>query len=150
MLLPRLSQSSTLTRSLVRSLPGRNLLQNAITSTFCRSITCLALRRNPQPRSSVTSLFDLARSARLPGILHRMRPQQTRGMKTRSSVKRLCDGRSELILMADPDLVLDSRFEGKIECSSYGRCSGHYRGFLEAHLTCSSSKNPKHKQRQGK
>ncbi|KAF1832739.1 hypothetical protein BDW02DRAFT_570741 [Decorospora gaudefroyi] len=68
--------------------------------------------RPVQPTTSLISRFIIVKSLQ-------QQHQQTRGMKVRSSVKKLCDG-----------------------CKSVRRKKGRY-----VYIIC--SKNPKHKQRQG-
>ncbi|KAF2856612.1 hypothetical protein T440DRAFT_549971 [Plenodomus tracheiphilus IPT5] len=82
--------------------------------------TCACLRPTlPRPQHQRSGISDLA--SRFQGLSVATAParQQTRGMKVRSSVKKLCDG-----------------------CKSVRRKKGRY-----VYIIC--SKNPKHKQRQG-
>ncbi len=92
MLLPRLSHSATVTGHLLRGCPSQNLLRSATVSTFLRSVSGSTKKPNCGPRDSKSPFFDVARSTRPSTILRLIWPQQSRGMKTRSSVKRLCDG----------------------------------------------------------
>jgi large subunit ribosomal protein L36 len=90
----------------------RTLLSSRIpTSSIARSIHSSTLTQRPALRQN--SLTDVV--ARLGGL--RLQNQQTRGMKVRSSVKKLCDG-----------------------CKSVRRKKGKY-----VYIIC--DKNPKHKQR---
>ncbi|KAF2271129.1 hypothetical protein CC78DRAFT_528056 [Lojkania enalia] len=77
--------------------------------SLCRSIHTPCRPTTSRPQSLISPFANLRTSA----------PQQTRGMKVRSSVKKLCDG-----------------------CKSVRRKKGKY-----VYIIC--SKNPKHKQRQG-
>jgi len=81
------------------------------TSSIARSIHSSTLTQRPALRQN--SLADVV--AKLGGL--RLQNQQTRGMKVRSSVKKLCDG-----------------------CKSVRRKKGKY-----VYIIC--DKNPKHKQR---
>jgi large subunit ribosomal protein L36 len=90
----------------------RTLLSTRIpTSNIARSIHSCTLAQRPALRQN--SLTDVI--SRLGGL--RLQYQQTRGMKVRSSVKKLCDG-----------------------CKSVRRKKGKY-----VYIIC--DKNPKHKQR---
>ncbi|KAF2876864.1 ribosomal protein L36-domain-containing protein [Massariosphaeria phaeospora] len=94
----------------------RTLFSPATPTTFCRRPvhTSLLARRPTLPRCAPTSLILRINGL---GLQNQVTQTQTRGMKVRSSVKKLCDG-----------------------CKSVRRKKGKY-----VYIIC--SKNPKHKQR---
>lgn len=158
MLLPRVVHSSLITRHILRSFPSRTPLGNGVASTQLRSISVLTTKNAFRSKCTMASFYPSARHSHPSSSLSKLWPQQTRGMKTRSSVKRLCDGckvgdnsKSSSSHSGTLTCVTCSRSEGRAECTSYGMCcGGSHRAGLNIHLTLSSSKNPKHKQRQGK
>lgn len=119
----RTSQTTTmLTRSLLLPLRHTLFARPAIRTRFihthihtptcaCNALLRPSLRSYQQSNSGITDLASRFNALRL------QTPQQTRGMKVRSSVKKLCDG-----------------------CKSVRRKGGRY-----VYIIC--SKNPKHKQR---
>lgn len=129
MLLPRLAHSFSLPGYTVRSVLLPNLLRNGMSSLFPRSMSCLRTNHDVRRRALFLSLSSLARSAKQSTILPLARPQQSRGMKTRSSVKRLCDGckvGNLVIFVYSPYeeliCVYYSRSEGRTESTLYGMC----------------------------
>ncbi|KAF2254673.1 hypothetical protein BU26DRAFT_514542 [Trematosphaeria pertusa] len=102
-------------------LPLRHTLLStrpALPSAAARSIhTSTLSQQRPSIRRNPNTFAEL--SSRFNGLRLQTQQQQTRGMKVRSSVKKLCDG-----------------------CKSVRRKKGKY-----VYIIC--SKNPKHKQRQG-
>lgn len=90
MLLPRLSQASTFAGHFLRKLPLH--LRKRTPPTFLRSVSACANNNGLGSRSCVTSLFRLSSHTQRLTALGTAWTQQWRGMKTRSSVKRLCDG----------------------------------------------------------
>ncbi|PSN63156.1 hypothetical protein BS50DRAFT_105345 [Corynespora cassiicola Philippines] len=97
-------------------LPFRRTLLStrALPAPTARSIHTPCCR--PQPASAVAGLTSRLAGLRIQNATSSLQ-QQTRGMKVRSSVKKLCDG-----------------------CKSVRRKKGRY-----VYIIC--SKNPKHKQR---
>ena len=95
------------------------------------------------PRFSSAILHSIRSSIRNPTPAVTRTWQQDRGMKTRSSVKRLCDGckvgKAHLVIFAldiDCDVEADTSFLKPVRRKN------------RVYITC--TKNPKHKQRQGK
>lgn len=158
MLLPRLIQSSLVTGQILRSLPSLIPLRNGLTCKQLRSISSPSNIHNFRFNSTIASLYPLTGYSHPSSSFSKLWLQQTRGMKTRSSVKRLCDGcrvgnhSSSLSSYSSTlNVCVFSRSEGRTECTSYGMCcSRSLCACLNTHLTLYSSKNPKHKQRQGK
>ncbi|KAF2132280.1 hypothetical protein P153DRAFT_188110 [Dothidotthia symphoricarpi CBS 119687] len=101
-----------LPRALLAPLRQTLLARPALPTRCLHTHTHTTARSTPQ-RPSITSLVARFNGLRVQPLL------QTRGMKVRSSVKKLCDG-----------------------CKSVRRKKGRY-----VYIIC--SKNPKHKQRQG-
>lgn len=92
MFAPRMWHLSALTRHLHRSLPSSHFLRNRTARICLRPISILRDNHNFQLRTTIGSFFCSVRSTQPSITLQRLWPQQWRGMKTRSSVKRLCDG----------------------------------------------------------
>jgi hypothetical protein len=126
MLLPRSVRSSTLAGHVGRSFPTPNLLRNVTARTFLRSMSSLTDNRSLRLRSSIPSVSGLARYVQPSTLLRCLWPQQSRGMKTRSSVKRLCDAckvshnSKHMLVESHTDLPFYSQFDGKTEYTLYG------------------------------
>lgn len=129
MLLPRSVTSSFVPRHILHSFPSRILLGNGVASTQLRSISILTTKHSFRSKCTMASFYPSARHSHLSSSLSKLWPQQTRGMKTRASVKRLCDGckvgNDSKSLSSHSGTLMSafcSRSEGRAECISYGMC----------------------------